>query len=286
MANITPSLQKIEIISPHGIVPHIKKWWESTLGKIGITTFTLGGLKTAIEMVEWLLDFRGRSQEAMTWVSELSRLLHHLPHISEWVNAVLLASGTAILIWDNRQRHRVLSTQQISDKSFITDQDPQVIVEIRNQEFADDLELHTPYNRPLIFDNRGKRDAMRVRVEMGKLNEGWAECEEMSIIKHGEKKLILPHIKDSRGKDIVPFQEFSLEMLLQAEWQFIMQSRRLAGAQREIVSSPTTISVPVKITYQDHNENKFRTEQTMIYYFYKDGVKGYIEFTAPKFMRL
>lgn len=222
----------------------------------------------------------------MTWTHHLANVLKHLPHLSQWVDVGLFVVAFVFLYWDNRRRHRRLLPEQLTAKALITDLDPQVMLEIKNQEFPDDLELHTPYNRPLIFDNRGKRDAMRVRVEMGKLNEGWAECEEISIIKHDEKQLLLPHIKDSSGKDMVPFQEYSLEELLQAEWQHRKAVDQLAGAQKSILPLPTTISVPVKITYQDHNENKFSTQQTMIYYFFKDGVKGYIEFTAPKFTRL
>jgi hypothetical protein len=162
-------------------------------------------------------------------------------------------------------------------KLGITDQDPQVLLEIRNKQSPDDLELHTPYNRPMIFNNRGIRDAMKVRFEMDKLNEGWAEFEEIAVLKRDEKYLEYPHIKGPNGQDIAPFQEFCLEMLLSSELNNRMNATH---------SILLLLKVPVKLVYEDHNGKKFSTDQSMTYYLHKNGVEGYIEFSAPTFRRL
>jgi hypothetical protein len=211
MATITPDPEKIEIIPPPK-PKEIERWWKSKLAKIGITSFTLGGIKTAVDIVQWLLDLRGRGQEAMNWMHELSDILHHMPHIPEWVNGVLLAVGVGVLLWDNGRRHKLRSSSGAQTERLLKEpieqsrepspqplNAPSIVLEYYWRDSNDSGHTDS-INMPLQFKNVGKDIAVNVELEVRYLK--WiAKFPMIPHLAAGDSKSLLVNL-DYDGYDL------------------------------------------------------------------------------------
>jgi hypothetical protein len=257
-SKITVDSDKIEIIPPSkGMFGQLETWWKSKLGKLGITSFTLGGIKCAIDILQWLLDFRGRSQEAMTWIRELSTLLHRLPHVPEWVNGVLLVFGVGVLMWDNRRRHKLLLASHMDDA-----QPPQAVMPSKSESIpltslnapsivleylwrnSNDTGHPDPVNMPLQFRNLGKDTALNVELEIRHLK--WVA-----------KFPTIPHLAPGESKSVTVNLEYDGYDLAEvsAGHQFISVVKPPGGDALK-----QSRRVPAIVKYRDMQGNDFVSE--------------------------